>query len=418
MSQVSAAEENMSPLTLEIHCNRQTVPYNEDLPTELLLEIFGLAVLSNSESTNTVGSGSPQVSAPRSPGRHRVDQEPDALACPASPSCGPSHPVHQALLLSQICSSWRQIIIGSPKLWTVGLVDVLRDDKRRFFMECVAPNRLNTLLMPSGGLPVSVSLTRETKAGGTKHVASTASPTSIVAASRWKYFKVNQYTFGDFRAIKIVAAPSAAVDTSDSLRHLSHTDRRLRARRERFSRVIEDRLSRRTRAMEDRLMREDVEQMPFAQLTHLDLEEQDPSTCLLILRQSTNLVFATLTTNDWDGMADTWNESTFFDDDEDADDDNIALPFLEALQVQFIGGRHPVACVSPFFNPLTLPSLHTLDLTLRENVVWDPLDFSAFQMRSPEHRSNLPDGLLHLLTRSIHSPSTRSSCHVTHPDQL
>jgi hypothetical protein len=53
--------------------------------------------------------------------------------------------------------------------------------------------------------------------------------------------------------------------------------------------------------------------------------------------------------------------------------------------MRFDAGSHDDGHVEPFFEPLTLPTLHTLDLTFDPSpgVVWSTNEFSAFQRRSP-----------------------------------
>ncbi|KAF7325293.1 F-box domain-containing protein [Mycena venus] len=125
-AQIDATEANIRRLTSqieELHRARQKerrtlgklwfmiVPVGKT-PTELLVKIFALAV-------------------------------------------GPDHPVHQVLLLSQVCSSWRQIVIGSPKLWAIGVVDVQLDKRNKG--NCYLDG-LQTLLGRSAPLPISVLL--------------------------------------------------------------------------------------------------------------------------------------------------------------------------------------------------------------------------------------------------------------------
>jgi hypothetical protein len=102
-AQIGATETNIHRLSTQIDeliCARQKerntlarlwfmiVPVGK-LPTELLVEIFALAAESDSSSMV-------------------VDR--------GLPAFGLDHPVRQALLLSQVCSSWRQIVTKLPRL--------------------------------------------------------------------------------------------------------------------------------------------------------------------------------------------------------------------------------------------------------------------------------------------------------------
>ncbi|KAJ7878675.1 hypothetical protein B0H13DRAFT_1722224 [Mycena leptocephala] len=159
------------------------------VPTELLVEIFSLAIQSDSETSTVLQR---------------------------NPPFGPHHPVHRAFLLSQICSSWRQIVIGSPKLWAIGLVDdwLRTENPQEDYLDL-----LKTLLDRSSPLPISVSVTDKTHsivplATSTKAILRVLVPT----VTRWKKLKIDS---GSVEVFKLISREGVDQENNVSVQHCS-----------------------------------------------------------------------------------------------------------------------------------------------------------------------------------------------------
>ncbi|KAJ7354673.1 hypothetical protein DFH08DRAFT_855682 [Mycena albidolilacea] len=218
------------------------------LPTELLLEIFLLAIQSNSTRTVVDDSG----------------------------PYGPPASVRQTLVLSQVCFSWRKIVIGSPKLWAGAFVDVRLGALPELLREKHIV-RLKTLLERSHPLPISLSITSDylPRSASFGDVATAVLEAVVLTASRWKDLtvRVDRSSLDDL--IHMYPGPFAALETLDV--HLNclrvfYDSPRLR----RLKLVAKD----------DDLWPEDVACMPFARPTHLNLVESNPTTCHRILLSS------------------------------------------------------------------------------------------------------------------------------------
>ncbi|KAF7357772.1 F-box domain-containing protein [Mycena venus] len=335
LAQISATEANIRRLTTEIdelESQRQKerravgrlwfmiLPVGT-LPTELLLEIFALAVQSRTD----------------------VDRR--------SPPYGPDHPIHQTLLLSHVCSLWRQIVLTSPRLWVAGLIDV-RLDRKGYLPRNLA--RLTMLLDRSSPLPLTVSLAGGKAENGADPARAAILHALIPTVSRWKDLKAGHYSF--FNELNASPGSFTALEKLDiHLRsnqlHLFSTSSHLR-----YLRLV----------MEDRMSPGDVLRIPWAQLTHLDLEESNPTTCRLVLLQCTNVVSARF--------------QTTFDWDTNVDAPATVLPFLQTLKVQ-LWALEVVGHIGPLLGPLTLPALQSFRILGGE--VWPAQEFSTFQMRAP-----------------------------------
>ncbi|KAJ6594317.1 hypothetical protein B0H19DRAFT_57882 [Mycena capillaripes] len=271
------------------------------LPTELLLEIFALAV--QSHPTNL-------------------------FVCRHSPPFGRDHPIHRTLVLSQICSSWRQIVVASPRLWATGVVDVRLDGKNtpHGYLSFV-----QMLLDRSAPLLISISLATVSHISPFPAIVQIIVPT----VSRWRNLRVDE------ASLEVLKENSSGPYTALQ---------RLEIQYDSF-------ISRRN----------NVFRMPWPQLTHLDLLEPVAATCRSILLQCTNIVSAKLTPGEWD-VADAPSPVTVF-------------PFLRTLEIRFHRRRNPIRRAGEFFAPLRLPALQAL--TLDAHIVWPLEEFSAFQLRAP-----------------------------------
>ncbi|KAJ7141410.1 hypothetical protein C8R44DRAFT_246117 [Mycena epipterygia] len=359
------------------------------LPTELLAEIFTHAV------------------------------QLDALCTDNALSVVPRSPTRQVLVLSQVSPYWRQIVNSTPRLWTAGVIDVrVKSSLTEEYL-----NGLKTLLELSAPLPIAVSFTQDGDEGGTgvstTAISRAATTTTVIramvpTAHRWKSLKVDCLSFrplaqlpgGTFSELESLdmqyerygqTDPVCAFFPAPRLRHLSllffgtpHTS----------------------------LL------MPWAQLNHLQLTHPSLAGCREILLQCANLCSADLTTTEWD-FAHTTTGGIVTAPPAPA----TVLPSLEALKVQFDAGNDDIGHVEPFFEPLTLPALRTLDLKFdaAPEVLWPSAELSAFQARCP-HITHIsltycpisPTELASLLrlAPALASITLKSSCHCITDDFL
>jgi hypothetical protein len=211
------------------------------------------------------------------------------------------------------------------------------------------------LLNRSAPLPISVSLAHS---DGVDYTAIFAAMMPTV--SRWKNLSLDSYSFGDLSYLDLTPGSFTALETLN-LVICSGWPRQI----EPFS--LCPRLRHLTlKNVGDRLGH-DVLQLPWAQLTHLDLRHYALPTCCFILLQCTNLVSAKLTIRG-SGTADLHVPAR-------------VLPFLKTLEVEFIRMGDFVERVGPLFIALSVPSLQ--NFALAANVVWPAEEFSSFQMRAP-----------------------------------
>ncbi|KAF7357682.1 Retrograde regulation protein 2 [Mycena venus] len=264
------------------------------LPVELLVETFALAVRSNSAKAAAI-----------------VD------------------PINQVFLLSQVCSLWRQIVIGSPKLWAEGVVNV-RLNRSQYPDNYL--DGLGTILGRSMPLPISLSLAYDRaiavpdaggQAAATTSVLRALSPT----ASRWKSLRLDLLScdrlsrtdysvrFTNLEVLNLVIGRNTPIHIFSRCPNL-----RLLTLKVEGGRLLHD---------------NDVSQIPLAQLTVLYLEDPSPSNCRSILLQCTNVVSATFLTSEWDNS--------------DIHAPPTVLPCLRTLVIKFPHSIHNTQNMEPFF---------------------------------------------------------------------
>ncbi|KAJ7680740.1 hypothetical protein DFH06DRAFT_1464884 [Mycena polygramma] len=295
------------------------------LPTELLVEIFALAAVESDSG----------------------DDSDDGVLVELDPT-------QQILLISEVCSVWRQIVISSPRLWATGYVSVHLSRARHSLDNFV--EGLTMQLERSAPLSIAVILScgeADTENGTAILMA------MLPTASRWNYLNADSSAFeeldqmdidiplGTFTALKTLelaafpSAPTYLFSVCPQLRSL---------------RLITETTS----------ARDNMLQIPWAQLTHLDLEEPNLANCCFILQHCTSLLSAKLTAKRWDGT------------------ENVVatiLPFLRTLVLEY--PPHIAEEVEPLFMALRLPSLRVLELTFNSEVIWSAQAFSAFQAHAP-----------------------------------
>ncbi|KAF7357760.1 F-box domain-containing protein [Mycena venus] len=306
------------------------------LPTELLLEVFSLAVGSECDDADAA--------------------ETDIL------TTGVNRALHQALLLSHVCSAWRQIAVCSPHFWAERMVDVRMDRKNNLDV-------LRMLFDRSAPLSISVSLTH----GSPMFRTHSPTPSSVAIAQaiaptalRWKYLKLDKSSFETVK--RIFSGPFTALEVLDIqfAVNLQSTPIQLFSECSHLRSLTIKSDSMMSSHSLDRSLR-----MPWAQLTSLDLMEYNPLACRSILLQCRNIISVMLTTSEWNSSA--------------VDVPSTTLLFLETLEMRFEDGGEDIGRVEPFFTPLCLPTLHGVGLAFDDHrsTVWPGPEFSAFQTRAP-----------------------------------
>ncbi|KAJ6594328.1 hypothetical protein B0H19DRAFT_1225507 [Mycena capillaripes] len=307
------------------------------LPNELLVEIFDLVVQADA--------------APRSGIR--------AAGLPILP-------------LAQICTRWREIVISAPKLWAACRLDVHLNRDRGWSATCL--DGLKTQLDRSAPLPISVSLAFDLRmrdpqvAHAARARAADIIQAMVVSASRWKELKLDSQSF-----LHLAASVTPGIFASLECLNL------------RYFPQSEEPSVLRVFLPCPNLRRVSVRpfvgqlQMPWAQLTNLELYERSATTCRAILLQCTSLVSAKVITAEW--VTAQWGTAPI-------DAPHTVLPCLTSLALTFIVLDMAAWRLDPFLIPFTLPALQTLTLGFEpdsagQGGVWPEQELSAFQDRAP-----------------------------------
>ncbi|KAJ7867588.1 hypothetical protein B0H13DRAFT_2065194 [Mycena leptocephala] len=354
---IAAAETNIERLTAQIHeltslrekersvlatLRLMIVPIGK-LPTELLAEIFKLA-----------------VQTPVLHGRQYWRYTSSGLY-----QGKPRAALRRVLCLAQVSPYWKQIVHNTPALWAEGVIAV------ELNRELTDPylSGLKTILARSIPYPISVSLGQDPTSKKTVSVfESWCRITSIIlpSAPRWKNLSIalnltlfNKLSPGTFQALErlyirdsIQTQPVNAFQSSPRLQHFTL----------------------RTVAGSSQI---NLIHLPWCQLTDLEIQDESLGGCRAVLLQCTNLVSATLNTPlDWDLTAEAANSPT------------VVLPFLKKLSLTFYGIEEgPNDGLKAFFTPFSLPSLIELAFAFTSEddseEDWPTEVFSEFLKRSP-----------------------------------
>ncbi|KAJ7172041.1 hypothetical protein C8R46DRAFT_946892, partial [Mycena filopes] len=251
------------------------------------------------------------------------------------------------LRLSQVCGHWRQLVVNTPQLWAEGVVDVN-------FSRTLTDKYLDGLksqLARSTPYPISVSFT------GTA-VPERMMDTVVLNAPRWKNLQINMESF---------PFPDITRGTFQSLERLY-----IRDCREQMNTVTAFQSCPRLRDVTLRLAWSKIRliQVPWWQLTHLNIVDDSLGGCRAALLQCSNLIRAAIMTSDeWDFAPGA------------VDSPVVVLPLLETLIMNFDGdgdGDPDIDGIAAFFRPLSLPSLKEIDLTFHPEVeeIWPTTVFS------------------------------------------
>ncbi|KAJ6525495.1 hypothetical protein DFH09DRAFT_173533 [Mycena vulgaris] len=329
------------------------------LPTELLVEIFKHAVHTPLLDDTPISSDLPEIQDMFEPAARTA--------------------LRNVFRLSQVSPYWRQIVRTTPQLWAEGVVAVELDWREGF-----NESSLQDLLARSSPFPISVSLTQSHNGTSIGPAIVHVLPLSILnTAHRWRNLTLDLFPFhvDHFNAL--------APGTFEALERLH-----IRTKAHHKEPVTAFQFSPRLRnftlqTLHGSQIEADLFQMPWSQLTHLQISDRSVGGCRAILLQCRNLVSAQfITSHKWDfGQM----QSPV-----------VALPFLKTLVVTFSGASDVdgPGGIEAFFLPLALPSLQTLSLNFDPNIE----DFGR-RKRFPSSR----------LVRQI---SNRSACSTVMPTRM
>ncbi|KAK7005836.1 F-box domain-containing protein [Favolaschia claudopus] len=331
-AQMAVTEAKIRKLEDELVTERRTLGHLRllfifgKLPTELMVEIFMLAISST----------------------------------PAWPRV-----LKHILSLSQVCALWREIVVGSPKIWAQSVVEVCLDYKQR---SVSSKDYLETIFHRSAPHSISVSFICGNKDAPTVHpkINTDAIARAISnSAPRWKSLTVGGNYPGwatvdapllNLQTLKITAGSlPPTLPSCPNLRRLTIADTGVNG-----SSTV------------------DLTPIPLANLTHIDLESFDLASLLSILRQCEKVVTASLATKLY-----TWSQ---VDVNMLYDGPVTVLSSLTHLKLKFSRGEPQWKLIGPFFAPLALPSLRTLRLSFNRSagIPWPVEAFTTFQMRAPQ----------------------------------
>ncbi|KAJ7461547.1 hypothetical protein FB451DRAFT_485403 [Mycena latifolia] len=355
---IEAAEANIERLTAQIReltrmrekersilatLRLMVVPIGK-LPTELLVEIFKDVVYTPPLSNAPVSFYSEIFN-------------PEARAA-----------LRKVLRLAQVCPYWRHIVHSSPQLWVEGVVAVQLDGKKTSTDTYLSG--LKDLLSRSSPFPISVSLAQNEKVTVSSEAsASTCARSMLPTARRWQNLRLIMVSLAHFNGL--------APGTFDTLERLQ-----IQTNLGPTEPVVAFQSSPRLRSLtignyihDEGFKQVHLFQMPWSQLTDLQVKDGSLGACRAILLQCNSLVSARfMTSHEWD-----------FDLGA-AESPVVVLPFLKTLTVTFSGEpAQDMGGIAAFFLPLALPSLQTLDLEFEPDSgdVWPTDVFSQFQSRSP-----------------------------------
>ncbi|KAJ7129265.1 hypothetical protein C8R44DRAFT_776319 [Mycena epipterygia] len=262
--------------------------------------------------------------------------------------------------VSQVCSRWRLIAHGTPRLWVDGFSCAVDAETTELDL-----TQTTAWLERSHPLPITVYFHhisgRTTDSSGTP-----AFRALLSAARRWKHViwripslsPLLDLAPGSLEAFERFTLQSLRFQPPEQAVDIFATSPRLR---EIDLGIDHDR---------------DLGFLclPWKQLTKF-IFRGTLNQCLEIMLQCVNLVSIDLSSCEWDFSVQTPTPPI------------VVLPLLEDLKIYFTFLNNSDICrIDPFFAPLALPALKTLDLYFESygvELVWDASQFAEFQDRSP-----------------------------------
>ncbi|KAK7038098.1 hypothetical protein R3P38DRAFT_2615088 [Favolaschia claudopus] len=297
------------------------------LPTELLVEIFKLAVQT------------PLLRDPPDANRLYDGEYREAL--------------RKVLCLAHVSPYWRHIIHNTPQLWAEGVLDFRcnREPKDPYLVE------LKAMLNRSAPHKISVSLHT-----GNRYLENVVPSVFTATVARWRTLECRLQIFPSFEQL-----PSENFASLERL-HLSG----LWSQTAPITVFLSSPLTHFTLRCEAGTVK--LFQLPWGQLTHIEILDESMSGCRSVLLQGHNLISATLHTSlKWDS------------DLASAHSPVVVLPFLETLNFTVWNCKTvPVDGLEVLFMPLSLPALKTLNIEFyaEEEESWPTKVFFDFLDRA------------------------------------
>ncbi|KAF7361253.1 F-box domain-containing protein [Mycena sanguinolenta] len=332
------------------------------VPVELLAEIFELTIY-NSDSHELPGQSSLQL---------------------------PLH-VRDAFRVSQVCRYWREIAIGTPRLWTRPIT-VNFHPKRDLEEEEMYVDGLQTWLARSAPRPVPITIMGLINGSWSTQSGSRLTDALLSIASRW-------------RSLWIYPAPGGFVQrlagcSLDSLEALTLSS--VDGAGSRFglptmlSFINAPRLRKVTFDPTCGIP------MPWAQLTDIDLQNDIPPEKLQdIFSQCRNVARASVRTTGWSTSP-------------PARTDPLVLPHLHFLSVTWAGEDFNDMSFFDCISAWALDELHLYFDPEGADVEWAEATFTAFQMRSPNITKLKIEGYGHTVQLSALVAVLRHTPLLTH----
>ncbi|KAJ6601283.1 hypothetical protein DFH09DRAFT_1127352 [Mycena vulgaris] len=267
--------------------------------------------------------------------------------------------IKDVLVLSQVCTHWRQAALKTPQLWA-RLLPIFSDKRpgeplltaTKVFLERSAP------------LPVPVSL-------GSGYDASGGTLVSLMDAlfavpHRWLALTLSTRLLATLA--QIAAGTLTALETLDLRSTFISGETEFHPNVNIFLSAPHLR-----RVTLWHVKNIDVFPMPWSQLTSLALADESPQACLDIIVRCTSLISATLRMSGWPQSVSL------------IDADAGTLEHLTSLEIH-VSNTSSDEHFTPFLQRLSLPSVKALKMYGEYHsgvITWSATAFTLFQMRSP-----------------------------------
>ncbi|KAJ7492101.1 hypothetical protein FB451DRAFT_516473 [Mycena latifolia] len=267
--------------------------------------------------------------------------------------------IKDVLVLSQVCTHWRQAALNTPQLWA-RLLPIFSEKRpgealltaTKVFLERSAP------------LPVPVSLGSGYDAGASSHLS--LMDALFAVPHRWLALTLSTRSLAALA--QIAAGTLSALETLDLRSTINGGETEFHSSVNIFMSAPHLR-----RVTLWHVKNVDGFPMPWSQLTNLALADESPKACLDIILGCTNLVSATLRMSGWP-------ESVSL-----TDADIVTLEHLTSLEIH-ISNTSSDEHFTPFLQRLNLPSLTSLKMYGEYHsgvITWSAMAFTLFQLRSP-----------------------------------
>ena len=263
-----------------------------------------------------------------------------------------------SLLLCQICSTWRHVALGTPKLWTS--FSLMGKEVKGGRVDHVSFAK--AWLARAHPYPLYVIITVRPKAHQVSRIVDAILPSAhrlrfLLLHLPYTHFQpLIDFPAGSMPLLEVVEL-SVVTGRSDYTLEAEPEMRRIAAF-EAAPSLWSVTLSPTGLFGSDTLV-------PWSQLTSLEIDDQSADICRNAFIQCTDLVDCTLS-------MDVWREEDV------VDVPVVILPHLQRLEVTFSGEGNP----SPFFRPLNFPTLKDLTVTAYNVHIWHHPIFMEFTLRS------------------------------------